>query len=70
MLGEQIKAIYRQSRGTYGSPRITEALRDRGIRCSRKRAARIMRQKGLRGVQKARFSRDRFRLFRTDRRRS
>jgi putative transposase len=55
MLGEQIEAIHKESRGTYGSPRITEVVRARGTRCSRKRVARIMRQKGLRGVQKARF---------------
>ena len=55
MLAEQIEAIHNDSRGTYGSPRITEVLRARGIRCSRKRVARIMRQKGLVGVQKRRF---------------
>lgn len=43
----QIRDIYEQGRGLYGSPRIHAALRQRGIRCSRKRVARLMRQAGL-----------------------
>jgi len=54
-LGERIAAIHGQSRGTYGSPRITRELAVQGIRCGRNRVARIMRDKGLRGVQRGRF---------------
>lgn len=42
-----IEHFHQRSRGTYGSPRIQADLRDMGIRCSRKRVARLMRQAGL-----------------------
>ena len=46
----------RSYHGTYGAPRIYEELRDTyGIRVGCKRVARLMRQAGLRGVQKRRF---------------
>jgi putative transposase len=45
---EEIKAVHKQSRGRYGSPRIYEALLRLAIRCSRKRVARLMRQHGIR----------------------
>lgn len=48
-LGERIQAIFDESRGTYGWPRVHRALRDEGVHASRKRVARIMRQKGLIG---------------------
>jgi putative transposase len=54
-LAEQIKEVHRDSRRTYGSPRVTKALRSNGVRCGRKRVARIMMQEGLSGSQKARF---------------
>jgi len=54
-LGERIARIHGESRKTYGSPRITEALWAEGIRCGHNRVARIMRKRGLRGVQKGRF---------------
>ena len=54
-IGEQIKVIHEMSRGIYGCPRITRALRQQGTRCGKKRVARIMRSQGLKGSQKARF---------------
>jgi transposase InsO family protein len=39
---EQIRAVFSESRGTYGSPRVTAALRQRGVMCNRKRVARLM----------------------------
>lgn len=54
-LARRIKAAHAESRKTYGSPRVAKELRKKGVRCSRKRVARIMRQNGLQGVQKARF---------------
>ena len=41
---EQIRQAYEAGRGVYGSPRIHAYLRHQGIRCSRKRVARLMRQ--------------------------
>lgn len=38
----QIQAEYETSRATYGSPRIHVALQRQGVRCSRKRIARLM----------------------------
>lgn len=54
-LAKRIQEAYKVSRKTYGSPRVLKDLRKKGIRCSRKREARIMRQNGLQGVQKARY---------------
>lgn len=46
VLAEPIQEIYEESWQTYGSPRIHVELRDRGMRCSRKRVARFMREHG------------------------
>lgn len=42
VLWEKIEAEYQASRATYGSPRIHAALQRQGVRCSRKRVARLM----------------------------
>jgi transposase InsO family protein len=55
-LGERIQAIYDDSRGTYGWPRVHRALRDEGIHASGKRVARIMRQKALVGRCRRRWT--------------
>jgi transposase InsO family protein len=55
-LGERIQAIYDDSRGTYGWPRVHQALRRDGVHASRKRVARIMRQKGLVGRCRRRWT--------------
>jgi transposase InsO family protein len=44
----QIRVVHEQSRRTYGSPRMTDALRAQGERCNEKRVARLMRQAGIR----------------------
>jgi len=54
-LGDIIRLIHRESRETYGRPRIHKELKERGIPCSRKRVARIMRENGLEARQKRRF---------------
>ncbi len=54
-LGERIAVIHEQSRGSYGSPRVTRALAAQGIRCGHNRVARLMREQGIRGVQRGRF---------------
>jgi putative transposase len=43
----EISRIFEESHRTYGSPRITAALRQQGIGCNRKRVARLMRQQHL-----------------------
>ena len=45
---EEIRALFQQSRGTYGSPRIHRALQAQGHRLSRRRVERLMREGGLR----------------------
>lgn len=49
MLSEKITRIHTDSRQTYGAPRIHFELRALGMRCARKRVARLMRQSGLFG---------------------
>lgn len=51
----QITEIHHESRENYGSPRICQALHQRGISCSRTRVARLMRLHGLRARTKRRF---------------
>lgn len=51
----EIKAIHKESRQTYGSPRIHDELKDRGRRCGKKRVARLMQLHGLRAKQTRRF---------------
>lgn len=54
-LREQIAGIHQLSRGTYGSPRVLAELRmGHGLRCSRKRVARLMRLAGLKGIHRGR----------------
>ena len=48
-LTDKIYEIHRRSRETYGSPRVHAELRSIGVRCGRKRVARLMRKEGLRG---------------------
>ena len=50
-----LRECFEQSRRTYGSPRLRDDLRDRGIRCGKNRVARLMRQEGIRPRQKRRF---------------
>jgi len=48
MLSAKICISFAQSKGRYGSPRIHDDLRDQGIRCGRKRVARLMQEQELR----------------------
>ena len=54
-LKQEIQTIHTGSRNTYGSPRIVMELRKSGARHGRKRVARLMKQEGLCGRQKARY---------------
>ena len=49
-----IRAVHKRSHGTYGSPRVHQALVKLKYRCGRHRVARLMRQVGLHGVPRAR----------------
>ena len=49
LLSEKIARIHGDSRETYGAPRIHFELRMLGLRCARKRVARLMREGGLFG---------------------
>jgi putative transposase len=49
LLLEKIIRIHRDSRETYGAPRIHFELRTLGVRCARKRVARLMREAGVLG---------------------
>ncbi len=55
MLIEEIKDIHKESHQTYGSPRITDSLRDKGYVCSRPRVARLMRKNNIRAKTKRKF---------------
>jgi putative transposase len=48
-LSERIARIHTDSRETYGAPRVHFELRTLGVRCARKRVARLMRAAGLFG---------------------
>ncbi len=50
-----VRGLHRASRGTYGSPRMTAALRKQGVVVNHKRVARIMREEGLQGAPRRRF---------------
>ena len=54
-LSALIRGIFDESRWTYGAPRVHRALRRRGVYCSRKRVARLMKLAGLRPKRRRRF---------------
>ncbi|MGH2478668.1 MAG: IS3 family transposase [Ktedonobacteraceae bacterium] len=43
VLAEHIQEIFETHRGVYGSSRIHDVLKDRGVHCGRKRVVRLMR---------------------------
>jgi putative transposase len=53
-LTERIREIHHRSRETYGYLRVHAELRALGVRCNRKRVARLMRKDGLRGCMRGR----------------
>lgn len=50
-LADEIEQMFVASRRTYGSHRVWLALREQGLRTSRKRVERLMRQRGLRSIR-------------------
>ncbi len=55
VLKGKISEIFRERKGRYGSPRITEELATQALGVSRKRVARIMQETGLRASGKRKF---------------
>lgn len=53
-LAERVKRIHRDSRGTYGAPRVHAKLRSEGVMVGNKRVARLMRKAGLEGCYRRR----------------
>lgn len=53
-LKSAIRAAHAASRGTYGAPRIRAELESEGLRVSRRRVARLMRDMGICGVSRRR----------------
>ncbi|HET8644746.1 MAG TPA: IS3 family transposase, partial [Vicinamibacteria bacterium] len=54
-LAQTIAQVHRASQARYGSPRIHAELQATGVRCSRKRVARLMREQQLAGKRRRRF---------------
>jgi putative transposase len=52
---ELIETEHKNSRKTYGSPRLYVLLRRKGVRCGRNRVARLMRMHGIRALSKRRY---------------
>lgn len=50
-----IREIYKKSKGRYGSPKITQELKKRGIQISRPRVARIMKAANIKSIVHKRF---------------
>jgi putative transposase len=55
ILTQKIRDIYYKSKKTYGSPRITQALCNQGIRVSKPRVARIMKKEGLKSIIRKKY---------------
>ena len=53
----EIKALHAESRQSYGSPRIHDALNERGLACGKHRVARLMRLHGIKAKQRRSFKR-------------
>jgi putative transposase len=54
-LSGRIRQVHEQSRGTYGSPRVTAELQDQGAKVCQNTVAKYMRQEGLRVTPRRRF---------------
>lgn len=52
---KKIRKIYKVSRGTYGSPRITRSLQKQGVTCGKNRVARLMRENGIAAKTKKKY---------------
>ena len=55
VLAERIRTIHTGRRRAYGSPRVHQELKALGIKCGKKRVARVMRERGIRAKSARRF---------------
>ena len=63
-LAQRIRVVHRRSRGTYGSPRVYQALRKQGCGASENRVARVMRAHGIKArVASIRYTNPSLRRF-------
>ncbi len=53
-LGKRLEDAYQNNRQVYGSPRLHAELQAQGVHCSRKRVARLMRERGISAKTKRR----------------
>ena len=49
VLVNKISQVHKESRGTYGSPRVANDLQEQGLDVGRRRVARLMRENGISG---------------------
>jgi len=54
-LSLHIREVYEESKGCYGSPRVTAELQAKGFRVSRPRVARVMRKIGLKSIVRKKY---------------
>ena len=54
-LGDQVRAVHEQSRGTYGSPRVAAQLKAQGVKACENTVAKVMRAAGIRSKVVRRF---------------
>lgn len=52
---EEIKSCFNDSKKTYGSPRITSSLNDKGIKVSQVTVAKIMRENQIRSITRKKY---------------
>jgi putative transposase len=57
VLVDKIRTIHTESRGTYGSPRVLDDLKEGGFEVGRRRVARLMRENGITGSPYKPFTR-------------
>jgi transposase InsO family protein len=55
LLLADVKRIYGEGRGTYGSPRVHEGLSQEGTSCGKKRVERLMHDNGIKAKHKRKF---------------
>jgi len=54
-LAEKVKAVHRENRGVYGSPRVFQALKARGEGVSENTVAKVMNEQGIRAKAKKKY---------------
>jgi putative transposase len=55
VLYKRVREVYDRSSRRYGSPRVHQEIKETGVRCGRKRVARLMRENDLRAKSSRRF---------------